>query len=394
MMTGVPRSSMYANPYYGMPFSSPTEPSLQSNEASRSPPLAEDGDEQLLEKVASVLPDINRLLNSYKATQGRLSAKELLEKQADLSHNEQLTRVTVELEATKKEYEKVIQDLVSERGKLERELTVVRPQVTKLKILEEEKKALLADLEPMRVSKRELAEALDGTRGSKEEVQTAKLANETEIAALKKALQDEKDLHQLYVADVKVQARDQMALKQREFSKIVDDCQLNCSKVQMELASLVSKHSTQKKDLDAARSSEADFRSKLALKSQEHEDTQLRHRHEIDATRKRHEQDQGKQAQRAEERVAQICRENSIKEKEWKQDFHSISAELDTQKSESQRLRDELEKLRKSKNEEKLYKSAELIESLALWRTKSDELQRQNQNLDVLLQSLGCATKD
>ncbi len=385
---------MYANLYHGMPFSSPAEHSLQNNEAPRSPPLAQDEHEQLLEKVAGVLPDINRLLNNYKATQGRLSAKELLEKQADLSHNEQLNKVTVELEATKKEYEKVIQDLVGERGRLERELTVVRPQVTKLEMVEAEKKALEAELETMRANKKELAEALDGTRRSKEEVHTAKLANETEIEALKKALQDEKDLHQLYVADVKIQARDQMALKQREFSKIVDDHKLNFSKVQMELTSLVSKHDIQKKDLDAARSSEADYKSKLSLKSKEYENTLLRQRHEIDSTRKRHERDQEEMAQGAEERVAKICRENSIKEKEWRQDFRSIGAELDSQKSESQRLRDELETLRRSKNEERLHKSAELVESLALWRTKSDELQKQNQNLDTLLQSLGCATKD
>ena len=381
---------MYANPYYGMPFSSPAEPGLQNNDSPRSPPPAQNEHEQLFEKVAGVLPDINRLLNNYKETQGRLSAKELLEKQADLSHSEQLNKVGVELEATKKEYEKVIQDLVSERGKLERELTVVRPRVIELESVEAENRALKAELEAMKVNKKELAEALDGTRRSKEEMQTAKLANETEIEALRKALQDEKELHQRYVADVKVQAQDQIALKQREFSKIVDDHKLNYSKVQMELTSLISKHSIQQGDLDAARSSEADHKTKFSLKSKEIDDALLRHRHEIEAIKTKHEQDQGKMAQGAEERVAQIYREHSSKEKEWKQDFRSMSAELESQKLESQRLRDELETLGKSKNEEKLHKTAELVESLALWRTKSDELQKQNQNLDRLLQSRMC----
>lgn len=394
MMTSGPPALMYANSYYGTPFSSHAEASLQNNEAPRSSPPAQDEHEQLLEKVAGVLPDINRLLNNYKETQGRLSAKELLDKQADLSHSEQLNKVTVELEATKKEYEKVIQDLVSERGKLERELTVVRPRVSELEMAEAEKKTLKVELEAMQVNKKELAEALDVTRRSKEEMQTARLSNETEIGALKKALQDEKDLHQLYVADVRTQAKDQMALKQREFSKTLDDHKLNYSKVQMELTSLISKHSTQKKDLDTARSSEADCQSKLSLKSKEYEDALLRHRHEIEAMKKRHEQDRGKMAQGAEERVAQLCREHSITEKEWRKDVRSLSAELESQKSESQRLREELERLRKSKNEEKVHKSAELVESLALWRTKSDELQKQNQHLDTLLQSLGYAIKN
>ncbi|ERF68510.1 hypothetical protein EPUS_05649 [Endocarpon pusillum Z07020] len=394
MMGGGPQPSVYANPYYGMPFSPPAEPSLQNNDSPRSPPPAQDEHEQLLEKVAGVLPDINRLLNNYKERQGRLSARELLEKQAHLSHSEQLNKVGIELEATKKEYEKVIQELVSERGKLERELTVLRPRVTELESAEAEKKALKAELEAMKVSKKELAEALDGTRRAKEEMQTTKLANDTENEALRKALHDERELRQRYVADVKVQAQDQIALKQREFSKIVDDHKLNYSKAQMELTSLISKHSIQKADLDAARSSEADHKTKLSLKSKEFDDALLRHRQEIETIKKKHEQDRGKMAQGAEERVAQICQEHSIKEKEWKQEFHSISAELESHKLESQRLRAELETLEKSKNEEKLHKTAELVESLALWRTKSDELQKQNQNLDRLLQSLGCAARN
>ena len=143
--------------------------------------------------------------------------------------------------------------------------------------------------------------------------------------------------------------------------------------------------------MDAARSSEADHKSKLTLKSKEFEDALQRHRHEIEASQKKHE-DQKRIAQGTEERVAQIYREHSINEQKWRQDFRSISTELESQKSESQRLRDELETLRKSKDEDRLHKWAELVESLALWRTKSDELQKQNQNLDRLLQGLGCAT--
>lgn len=141
MMTGGPPPSMYGNPYYGMPFSPPAEPMMQNNEGPTSPSSTQGEHQQLLEKVAGVLPDIKRLLNNYKETHGQLSAKELLAKQADLSHSVQLNRFRVELEANKKEYEKMIQNLVGERSKLERELTGSRQRMADVEKLDSERKA-------------------------------------------------------------------------------------------------------------------------------------------------------------------------------------------------------------------------------------------------------------
>ncbi len=114
---------------------------MQNNEGPTSPSSTQGEHQQLLEKVAGVLPDIKRLLNNYKETHGQLSAKELLAKQADLSHSVQLNRFRVELEANKKEYEKMIQNLVGERSKLERELTGSRQRMADVEKLDSERKA-------------------------------------------------------------------------------------------------------------------------------------------------------------------------------------------------------------------------------------------------------------
>jgi hypothetical protein len=384
---------MYGNPYYGIPFSPPAEPMMQNSERPRSPPSTQDEHQQLLEKVAGVLPDINRLLHNYKETHGQLSTKELLAKQADLSHNEQLNKVKVELDATKKEYEKVIHNLVGERSKLERELTGVRQRVTNLEKVEADCIALRSEVEALQANKKELTEGFDVVRRSEEEMQTLKLAKEKENENLKKALQAEKELHHRNLADAKEQAQDQMNLKQKEFHKTIGDHRLNYSKAQMELTSLVSKHNIQKKDLEVARSSEADHRVRLDVKNKEIEGLLARHSQEIGSIKLKHGEEQERLAQEGEARVTKIGVEHSSKEKAWEQRLHDIGAELESEKAKSQGLQDKLKTLESSKEAEKLQRSAELVETLTLWRTKSEELQQQNQNLDRLLQGLGYATE-
>jgi serine/arginine repetitive matrix protein 2 len=393
MMAGGPQPSMYGNPYYGMPFSPSAEPTMQANDGRRSPSSAQDEHQQLLDKVAGVLPDINRLLNSYKETHGQLSAKELLVKQADMSHNEQLSKLRVELDANKKEYEKVIQNLVDDRSRLGQELATVRQRVTDLERVEAESKALRTEVEALQVNKKDLTEGFDTIRRSKEEMQATRLAHEKEIESLKKALQVEKDLRQRSVADEKDQAKEQMDLKQKEFQKAIGDHKISYAKVQMELTSLLSKHQSQKKDLEIARSSAADYKIKLDLQSRELEDAVARHGQDIQSIQKKHEEERERLAQDSEERNAKMDRKHITREKIWQQDLKNIGAELESVRTENQRLRDELELVKRRKDAEKLQKSEELVESLALWRTKSDELQQQNQNLDRVLQGLGYATE-
>jgi len=371
----------------------PAETIMQTNEAPRSPSSTQDEHQQLLEKVASALPDINRLLNHFKETHGQLSAQELLAKQSELSHTEQLSNIKVELEANKKEYEKVIQNLVGQKGELERELTIVNKRVEGLEKVESEIKALRAEMDTLQVSKKDLTEGLDGLRRSNEEMQTRKIANEKEIDSLKKALQDEKDLHHCNVADVKEQAKDQMDSMQREFQTSIDDHKSNYLKVQAELTSLLSKYNHQKKDLDGARSAEADHKNKLNLKTKDFEDAMAKHSQEMQSIKKHHEGVQKRMTQESEERVVKICEERSRKEKGRERELHDIGTKLDLEKSENQRLRDQLDTQRKSKDASKLQMSVELVESLAIWRTKSHELQKENRKLDRLLQGLGCATE-
>lgn len=376
-----------------MPFSPPAEPVFQNTEASKSPSSAQDEHQQLLDKVAGVLPDIHRLLNNYKETHGQLSAKELLAKQTDQSHAEQLSKIKVELDANKKEYEKVIQKLVGEKSKLEHELTAVRQRVMNLEKAEAENKALRAEVEVLRADKKELADAIDAIRRSKEEMETVKLSQEKEIGGLKKALEAEKELHCRDVAEVKEQAKEQLDLKQKEYHGTIGDYKVSYSKVQAELASLRSKHNNQQKDLDVARSSEADHRMKLEVKSKEFEDAVARHGGEIESIKKTHEEEQGRLAKEGEERVAKMDKEHAEMERKWQQDLHNIGVELESEKARSQRLQEELETLKNANKAERVQRSAELVESLALWRAKSEELQKENRNLDRILQGLGYATE-
>lgn len=390
MVAGGPPTSIYGNPYYGMPFPPPVEP---TNEGVRSPISSEAEHTQLLEKVAGVLPDINRLINNYKETHGQLSAKELLVKEADLSHNEERGKLKVELEANKKEYEKVIQNLVGEKGKLSRELASVRQRTIDLEKMEAETKAMRLEVEALQLSKKDLSEGFDTIRRSKEEMQTIRLAHEKEIESLKNALQAEKDLHHRNLVEAREQAKEQMNVKQKELNRVVGDHKLSYTKVQQDLASLLAKHNSQKKDLDAARHSEVNHKNELDLKSKEVEEMLATHGQEIRSNKKKHEEDQERMAQEGEERIAKISQIHSNKERQWRRDLHDINKEAELEKAESRRLLDELNAMKKSREAEKLQKSAELVECLGLWRSKSDELQKENQNLGRLLQGLGYGTE-
>lgn len=131
----------------------------------------------------------------------------------------------------------------------------------------------------------------------------------------------------------------------------------------------------------------------MNLKSKELEDRIAKHGQEIESLNKTHQEKQQSITNEVAERTIRLGAEHSRKEKTSQQKLLDLESELESEKADGEKLRSEIGALRREREGERLRKCAELDQSLALWRTKSDELQKEKQNLDRILQGLGYATE-
>ena len=385
---------MYNGHYWNTPYSPRAEHRQLSDHGGQGHirPGIEDDREHLLQKVSSVLPDLSRLLDEYKQTHGQLSAKEMLSRRSESEHAEQLNRVKIELDANKKEYEKVIQDLVGDRGRFEREVTELREKVTSFERTTVECDHLRNQVTSLQNARKELADSVDAIRLSKEEFLTSKLALDREIGYLKSSLQADKELHHQRMADVKKQHRDILIAKERDHDKAMSEQKATLSKIQLELAGLISKHAAQKKDLESSRSLENEHKGNLDVKGKELADALALRQQESETLKKLHAEECDKIKGESEEYAAKFAEEHANKEKEWQQSLETLRAEMLDQKEEFRKEREAHEIMRKGVEEEKK-RAADLAGIITSWRVKTTELHKENENLDRILQGLGYATE-
>jgi hypothetical protein len=378
----------YANQYYNTPFSPPME-QRQPYDINGGGPLTRSGSEDdrefLLEKVSNVLPDLHRLLNECKQTHGRLSAKEMLFQQSEKEHEEKLTRLKIELDANKKEYEKVIQSVVSERGKLEREATALRQQVTDLQIVAEEHGKLKTQVVSLQASHKELGATTDALRRTKEEILSSKEAQEKEFL-------NSRETHLRQVTEMQRQHEDNLAAKEKEHQQALSEQKNILSKTQLDLAGLISKHANLKSDLEVSRNLQNDHKTQLDAKTRELNETHARHAEAINAVKKAQEEDRARALGEIETQNAKIVEEHSRKGQKWMQELKTLRTEIQAHKEDLDKERKEHQMLKATRKREQ-DQASELARGIASWKAKHAELQTEHENVDRLLQSLRPVTE-
>ena len=373
----------YANQYYNTSFSPPVEqrqPYDVSGGGQSARSGGEDDHEHLLQKVSNVLPDIHRLLNEYKETHGQLSAKEMLVQQSEKEHEEKLSRLKIELDANKKEYEKVIQSLVGDRGKLEREATALRQQVADLQIVGEEHNKLKAQVVSLQNSHKELEATIETLRKTREEVLLSKEAQEKEF-------QHDREAHSRQVMEVQKRHEDGLAAKDKEHQQALSDQRSVLSKTQLDLASLISKHAGLKNDLEVSRNLQNSHKIQLDAKTRELDDVHARHTQEINTIKKAQEEHRGKSLSEIEAKNARIVDDHSRKEQKWMQELENLGNEMQRHKEDLEKEREEHQIVRAMRKREQ-DQASELARGIASWKAKHAELQTEHENVDRLLQSL------
>ena len=423
--------------FYPTPFTSPAAPFPHSEDRAGSVG-PEDERTRLLEKVSSVLPDINRLLHYYQESQGLLSEKDSLVKHVESQHMEEVARLRIELSVCKEEYEKIIGEQATENVKLKGELTEL---VEKIFLLEGSSHALTEtheEVNHLRLRSEAMARENDIGRSVNEQLATEKKTLEEELRKMKDQLLNErKDHEQARVA--LAQAHDkQVIAKEEEHAKLLSENKHGLSKMQIDLANLITKHTQQKKDLDFARATVSEHERLLTDKAKELADALrlheselekshtaaeqraeehkreitmwsqdlsqsiARHEEEISQARAAHQSEIEEAQKAAEGHLSQARREHEQREAELQGTSNALRAELEVVRSNLEKERsahhDAKTELASTKEDQDALKSkhemasnhhAELAETMLSLRDKQAEWQRESERMDRILHNLG-----
>lgn len=423
-----PQQTLYAPPYqfpyppgflgappfqpgfYPAPFLSSTAPFAFPDTLPRSGSAGiEDERAKLMEKVSNVLPDINRLLQYYQESQGLLSEKDHLVRQAESQHLEEVAKLRIELSASKEEYERIIGEQASENVSLKTQATELGEKISLLEASAHSAAEVTEELATLKLKSTTLESEVKEVRSLNEKLSVEKHALEDQLGSLKKQVIDDQAEHESAIKDIRSAHGKQMSEKEDDYTKTLHDHKAGLSKIQLDLAGMITKHTQQKRELDSARASVAELEHSLAAKSQALEDTILAHERELEArtkateqTAERHEDeiDRLRALHREEvlsaiKQLSKITAEHEDREAKLQTDVKAARSDTEKQRAACRSLQTELDATReahatlRTRSEKANKHHAELVDSMTSLRTKQAEWHRESERIDRILQSLG-----
>ncbi|EXJ88193.1 hypothetical protein A1O1_05123 [Capronia coronata CBS 617.96] len=398
----------------------------------------EDERTKLLEKVSSVLPDIDRLLHYYRETQGLLTEKDHLVKQVENEHEEVVTRLRIELSASKGEYERIIGDQARENVKLKGELLECNEKILVLEDASRELSSVREQLANLRQEHECLEKDVEMSRQLKEQLTTEKKALEETVESLKKQAAEEQALHDHNVAELEAAHAKQLAEKEQEHGKALAEQKGGLSKMQLDLAGMITKHTQQKKELDSARATISEHELSLTNQANElanatklHQDElhardqaaqeeaeqheleaarwaeelselKVKHEEEVRVQRESHEKEVELIQNAAEARLAEVKAEHSKREAQLQEEGNAARSGTEVATTELAKERETVEGLKiELANSQKAHEAlarqhemtrkhhAELAESMRNLNDKQAEWHRESERVERLLQGFG-----
>ena len=422
----------YSPGFYPAQFAPAPLPNFQHEMIPRSGSAgAEDERTRLLEKVSSVLPDINRLIHHYQETQGLLSEKENLVKQAETHHVEEITKLQVELTVTKEEFEKIIGELATENVRLRGELNEQAERLSRVEETKSSSAEIRNELEELKLKYKELEAEHGQAKSAVGQLTTEKERLKAETEKYQKELQESR-------LELEESCQRQIRANEEAHTKASAEQKTSLSKIQLDLAGMITKHTVQKKELDSVRSLLSEKEHALALRDKElekilqshneelesrnHEDREkdTRHKQEIalwsqkmaegvvrreemiQKVRTSLESQMVKEKEAAERRIAALTEKFANQEKK-------LTTSLETAKFENEGLKNDItnergahDSLKKQHSEEKEAHKAlqsqhnaakkhhvQLTDAMLLLKNKQAEWHRESEKMDRILQSLG-----
>lgn len=399
---------------------------------------AEDERTKLLEKVSNVLPDINRLLHYYQETQGLLNQKDHLVKLNETQYEEAINKVKIELSATKEEYEKIIGEQVGENLNLKSTIKEQSEKISALEAMSQQADDTKEQLANLQASHQLLEQQMEHTRALNEELRDKQGTLEAQLESLQNQADSCEAEHDRKMTALKVAHENQLLEKEENHARLLNEHKASLSKIQLDLAGMITKHTQQKRDLESARSTISQQEDSLANNRQDLNNTLELHRSQLEAATKAMEE----RAEKHKNEVSLLSEKmaNSIAKYEAKMEairashqkeidqlrdatdeerleliisfeqrekelqtmlgasqesLRTLDGELDAKHEEHRQLESELAAERKAhdslKNRHETATShhLELANSMLSLRSKQAEWDREAERMDRILQSLG-----
>jgi hypothetical protein len=160
----------------------------------------------LMGRIEKVMPDISRLMDSFKDTQGKLQAREAETRQLQSQHEQAIMHKDFYIEAL--------------QGQMRKAATETAGEYTKLKNVISE---LRLELGNQQEKVKDLEECLSTSRKEKEILDSVKAGIETEIQALQKKIEDLQLEHERSVEESKEHERTELSLQKEELTNLFEE---------------------------------------------------------------------------------------------------------------------------------------------------------------------------
>lgn len=391
-----------------------------------SPPENDGEHIELLQRIQSAIPDINRLLHGYRNTHSKLSNREAEMKHIGSQHDQALMHKDYYIEALQAQMKKTANESAEEDAKLKHTISELRLE---LGDLQEKQKDLEDGLAVHQKSNEELSETKIELEGQinqlNESIKESKEAHEKELEAQKeeqeKALVAQKEelteLFEEIKAEDEKSAAETLETRERElrsaheanqgewekektqlqesFETQRTELEATKTEVTSQIAALESKETELQARLTELTSTREELAAKLAELEETHqkyaqESEELRQGHagELDSLRQSHDEQLAAAAKELDEKIAALEAHFNEKEQLWTAERAALEQQLSEKNSELSSAEREKERL----EGDNIVKEQHLQRAVEGMRMTIDNLGSDCDRLRKTLSSLGEAT--
>lgn len=348
-----------------------------------SPPENDSEHIELLQRIQSAIPDINRLLHGFRSTHNKLSTREAEMKHIGSQHDQALMHKDYYIEALQAQMKKTANESAEEDAKLKHTISELRLE---LGDLQEKQKDLEDGLAVHQKSNEELTETKAQLEGQinqlNESIKESKEAHEKALEAQReeqeKALVAQKEelteLFEEIKAEDEKTAAENLETRERELRS---EHEANKNEWEKEKAQLQESFETQRTELEATKtevtsqiaaleSKETELQTRLAeltstreelaaklaeleetrqKHAQESEELRQGHAGELDSMRQSHDEQLAAAAKELDEKIAALEAHFNEKEKLWTTERAAMEQQLSEKDSELASAEREKERL-------------------------------------------------
>ncbi|KAJ5902394.1 hypothetical protein N7495_002922 [Penicillium taxi] len=175
---------------------------------------------ELLQRIQSTLPDINRLLDGYRNTHSKLSAREAEMKHFGNQHEQALMHKDFYIEALQSQMKKTANESAEECAKLKNVINELRLELGNL---QEKHSDLESGLSTHQKSNEELQKSIEELQKTNEELSKSKTELEAEVEKLNTTLKETEEKHAKELEELKAEHEKALAAQKQELTELFEE---------------------------------------------------------------------------------------------------------------------------------------------------------------------------